>query len=564
MKREIVLSTSGGRVLTGSGLRPVAGNSEFGVGAKVFILDNAILGQKRTQARRKPFAIETVTTQPPLPVVGYKFASGTTMYYTDLELNLLREEQIPVPVDGTQLLAHTYNERAEYLIWFVDSRCIIQKDGETIADFVSVFAEKPFESDGYVDDDGRLIWGASIIDYDTVFIASYDNNVLAGQKTILRTEVEAAYRARMEQIANTATVSTTVTPGQTYTEVFPFVSIDVFPSVLHHAEYIGVTLESDYISASKGQGEVVDYFNSGGLSSASSYATIYANVNMYQYGQNKDGSYTDHSYSSILVASHLRNAVIYDIANGAVVEEMQVHEDASYASDSETLYSHVEVDSIGEPEPTTAVVISEQSRGNTVSGFALRSPDFQSQYFSYHGTINVPVTVTALTGENAGQSRTGWITSVFAPPVQPVWFDFATAWDNVPVDGDTYTFNIRRGFITDTYTMGSIAATVYVTEIQNITEPKIVAPIGNEYAIQKGLKMENVYGWVSPSRWLLYGGQECVELNPYSNSGAWYTAPASLTGLADGQAIKADGASVSTSETQLYSILTKRFTGVTI
>lgn len=108
---------------------------------------------------------------------------------------------------------------------------------------------------------------------------------------------------------------------------------------------------------------------------------------------------------------------------------MQVHEDASYASDSETLYSHVEVDSIGDPEPTTAVVMSVQSRANTESGFTLMSQDFQSQYFLYYGTTNVPVAVTALTGENAGQSRTGWITSVFThqSSVQPVWFDFATA-----------------------------------------------------------------------------------------------------------------------------------------
>ena len=554
---EIVQSVENGRIITNKGVRRAAGNALIRVGSAVTVMGDMVIGWRR-RAGYVPGAP---------PQETYRLASSDlTMYIVNSAFEIIRTETIIPPVDGAQLLAHTYNERAEYLIWFVDSRCIIQKDGETIADFVSVFAEKPFESDGYVDDDGRLIWGASIIDYDTVFIASYNNNVLAGQKTILRTEVEAAYRARMEQIANTATVSTTVTPGQTYTEVFPFVSIDVFPSVLHHAEYIGVTLESDYIRASKGQCEVVDYFNSGGLSSASSYATIYANVNMYQYWQNNDGSYTDHSYSSILVASHLRNAVIYDIANGAVVEEMQVHEDASYASDSETLYSHIEVDSIGAPEPTTAVVISVQGHANTESGFAVGPQDFESQYFLFYGTTDVPVTVTALTGENAGQSRTGWITSVFThqSPVQPVWFDFATAWDNVPVDGDTYTFNIRRGFITDTYTMGSIAATVYVPEIQNITEPKIVAPIGNEYAIQKGLKMENVYGWVSPSRWLLYGGQECVELNPYSNSGAWYTAPASLTGLADGQAIKADGANVSTSETQLYSILTKRFTGVTI
>lgn len=176
MKREIVLSTSGGRILTGSGLRPVAGNSEFGTGAKVFVLDNAILGQKRTQARRKPFEIDTVTIPPPISDTGYKLATtALKMLYFNTDFELQRQEDIAPPVEGATLKIHCYNDTAEFFVWFIDGRCIIEKDGDTIADFTSEFPSVPAEADAYISG-GDLIWVASTSDV----IADYVNGTFTG------------------------------------------------------------------------------------------------------------------------------------------------------------------------------------------------------------------------------------------------------------------------------------------------------------------------------------------------------------------------------------------------
>lgn len=176
MKREIVLTTSGSRILTGSGLRPVAGNLGFGAGALVFILDGVALGQQRPQGRRKPFAIETVTTPPPISDTGYKLATtALKMLYFNTDFELQRQGDIAPPVESAVLKIHCYNDTAEFFVWFIDGRCIIEKNGETIADFTSEFPSVPAEADAYISG-GNLIWVASTGDV----IADYVNGTLTG------------------------------------------------------------------------------------------------------------------------------------------------------------------------------------------------------------------------------------------------------------------------------------------------------------------------------------------------------------------------------------------------
>lgn len=105
---------------------------------------------------------------------GYHFADAAAlkMYYTDAELTkLTKTTDISRPEeDGNaeaSLLLHCYSKAAEYFVWLIapaesgaGCRCLVQRNGKTIQDFISVFPALPSVSDAEVDAAGLLQWVA--------------------------------------------------------------------------------------------------------------------------------------------------------------------------------------------------------------------------------------------------------------------------------------------------------------------------------------------------------------------------------------------------------------------
>lgn len=163
---ERVISISGSRVQTDQGMRRCAGNAPVAVGDMVTVVGNLIIGWVRRAARR-PVA--------EVPPKYYRFASAEELKMYNLDYNFadMGTEDIPRPTEDTQeeaaLLLHCYNEYAEYLVWFIGSRCLIQRDSVTVADFISVFPSDETRwhlgCDGYIDDDQNLVWAGAYTNY---------------------------------------------------------------------------------------------------------------------------------------------------------------------------------------------------------------------------------------------------------------------------------------------------------------------------------------------------------------------------------------------------------------
>ncbi len=569
MKREIVLSTSGGMVLTGSGLRPVAGNSEFGTGAKVFILDNAILGQKRTQARRKPFAIETVTTQPPLPVVGYKFASGTTMYYTDLDLNLLREEQIPVPVDGAQLLAHTYNERAEYLIWFVDARCIIQRDGETIADFISEFYYAPDEIDAYVDDNDDLIWGAAGEGAGIVTMAVYKNGSVTKTASYSEEQVESNFAERQTARMQARPFTATIAPSTTEVTTEPAFTFTGLSGVVYDVQHDSFRLYSNplWSTGSIGSTILFDLFSADAFACVSAEATGYIYQRVSGTERNSSGVDVATSRETVQAVGQLRATTVFRSSTGEIISEWQQLDSGAWVDHYATYHDRVLVDFADNPTDINMFTVTFNWQ-NTASVFKVQAPSLGATYkYIEHGFMNVPFSVRGGDGANKDAERTGVVTGFGVAAGTPILtLTFSQPWDYLPADGDVFIAEFRLGTLTVERGYADIDAAITPDNYQNDSGKTIITNRGNGYSTIKDPKIENVFGWVSFSGAMFYNGQKIHDAQYYSLlDGAWMTEDGKAVGVAGYEIIKAEGATVTLIEPQFNpSVATKRFTEVTI
>jgi hypothetical protein len=196
---------------TQAGPAPIVGNNRIVPGQVYAMIDGHLIS--RIAQQRKIITTYPAGTGPVIITGKYRFADAVNlkMYYVTKDLQTIAlVKDIVRPVESAELLLHCYNASAEYLVWFVGARCIIQKDGETIADFTSVFADTPDRSDAYIDNNEKLQWVAAT-KYPIV-LATYDNGALVNSCTDYASRAmaklnESAYNAQTIRNAQRASVS---------------------------------------------------------------------------------------------------------------------------------------------------------------------------------------------------------------------------------------------------------------------------------------------------------------------------------------------------------------------
>lgn len=421
-----------------------------------------------------------------VPDAGYNFADSNKLkiYHTNIAISKPVKSMIPInpPVAGAALLLHCYDKSSRYFVWFIGSRCFITKNGTTIADFTSAFADAPIESDAYIDSDGNLIWGAAGQSGDIVTVAKYQNGTLQSQRSYSEEIIEAAFESIMRQKLADVSYSATVTPGTPTTQTEVYYSDSPSDGVVYQSNYDGVGISGESYSfdayASIGVSRIFDFVNCDSLQSIESFGSVYIQAHVAAWSaENGDESY----YSGGLV-THLRNVAVRRISDGAIIAELQEQQ-----------------------EPFVETV----------------------------SAVDYATTVTDATGA---------------------------------FDEERQQYPITR---TINQTLCSVEITASLPSINTDTQAAISTDIGNGYVVKNRLKIENVFGWVSPVGWVERSGnppKKIYDAPQYNKlSGAWRAGrlnTAEALGVAGGKVltIRQDSVTESTPPIDFSTVVTKRFT----
>lgn len=576
MRREIVRSVSGGRILTGSGLRVVAGNTDFGVGSQVFIFDGVALGQRRTQGRPRVFELPAAQPAPVLPLF-YHFAdaSALKMYYVDADFaEVVRVDDITPPAIGAVLALHCYNEATEYLVWFVDSRCIIEQNGETVADFTSVFAEAPEKCDAYIDGYGNLIW-AGAQDVTEVTMAVYENGTVTKNATYSDATIEEEYLERILERAVAVTFTATATPYDQVTDIYETFSTIPRNMVVYRANYqecvistAGWGISGD---ATVYGGHVFDLFNADVIIPVYSWATPFITAKIVAEGVSQLDPLTisDQTYEAGGINPIIDNTTLARKNNGVIIAEMQTGEDGTLEMTlSNQRYSTLATEQYeAEPEIFYGTAFAVTNYPVADSGFWLSIPSISSGWSITDVAVQYPFVVIGDSGENSGVTREALMRFANIGSVAEVYLLFSSPWPHTPVAGDVFHFSMYRGAITIENTECDLHIAASYPEIDYDSGISVETSLGNGYSIAQRPKIETVLGWVSTTGQLNYGGTKIYSAHMYSAlSGAWKTAPQEAVGVANGEIIIASEATVQTIDSPFSpkSIVTKRFAGVNL
>jgi hypothetical protein len=587
MRIEQIMSLSGGRVQTQSGLHDMAGNAAVAPGQTVLVFDGHVIGLQRPQNKRP------VWVSPPEVETGIKYyhfadSSALKMYYVDKSfLAIVRMADITPPDSSAKLILHCYNEDHEYLVWMWEPastgakcRCLIQKDGATLADFTSVFPVMPGQnvfpavsrySDAYIDDDGNLLWVAGCAAYidsvDTFVLAKYSNGDLNASKMYTPTNCIELAKTHMEnQITATlnATVLTMVNEESTTSTV---------TGAKARGGYYGEVYELEYTGSG-----ILDNYKSSGASYYSEYVfdlwglDVYIKINgsaAGAYGYILDITSRD-SWTGSAETSQIKipcpviseNAnLVYSAKNESLVAEY-----TALGNSSDTWAQTG-------TNPKSIVVTTEYTEDGIIQGTVTGTPttiSFDVLLYIPSGvnfTDATHCTVKITSGANQGESRVVRGCNVTNSVITGI--NFSTAWDYIPESGTTFNIEVAIGTGTTVEQITQYTGTcTQLPVITNNASPSAV-DLGNDYSAQTGISeinatTQNVY----PVPRIKYSGDTIYELNQsgntnYATDGAWLSASKKLTGLLPGDiaVLKADGSAVTTSDFSLFSnIVTKRFT----
>lgn len=114
MRREIIIRTSGGRVLTGNGLLPVAGNVGFKPGEAVYVFDGHLIGQQRTQGRPKVYISSVAPTPQASEFLRTDFLFAARIF--DLESNWEKPDRWSLYLIKCHLSGDTLSEVSRYQV----------------------------------------------------------------------------------------------------------------------------------------------------------------------------------------------------------------------------------------------------------------------------------------------------------------------------------------------------------------------------------------------------------------------------------------------------------------
>ena len=503
---------------------------------------------------------------------GYRLASAYELKMMTVDkdsMEIISEEAIERPVENAQLLAHTYNENVEYLIWFVDSRCIIQKDGETIADFASAFYSVPNEIDAYVDDNDDLIWGAAGEGAGIVTMADYKNGSVTKTASYSEEAIEAEYAERIRQRAAAVQYSAWAGSSSQITNTWAFCSTIPRNFEIYRMDYAGLNVsQKPYLltgDASVASGAIFDLFNADALIPVYSYGTVFVQVHNAAYGvsYNDPLNFSDQSYDSGGQAVQVANVTIFRFSDGALIAETQQQSEGTEETVLTRQWFSQRVSEAYDATPTeiTGYVVTNANVPITNSSFCLDFTGIAGQIVT--GIMQKHrFDVTGKAGENNGVVRSGIVTGVVSAPGRVVYsVAFDSSWPEIPEPGNFFGIEMYFGVQTEVRTEGDLHLTTIIPSFEYNNGAAITTDLGNGYATRRVQTVGNVYGWVSLAGELLYNGQKIHDAQEQNFlDGAWKTEDGKAVGVAGYEIIKADGAEVKLIEPQYNpNVATRRF-----
>ena len=555
--QERVVSISGSRVQTDQGMRRCAGNAPIAVGDSVVVVGGLIMGWVRRWANRP----QTIAPK------HYRFADAQElkMRRVDEYFVEIGAEDIPRPAEDTGsaavLVLHCYNESTEYLVWFIESRCIIQKDGATVADFESVFPPDEYvyfdEADGYINDSGDLIWGVyknytpDGAGHSVVKLFVYENGTVTSSLEFAPYDYEAALETRT--LARAAAVNFSWSIVSTEDEVVEISEVyqgTAYTGYLYQASFDGCSIDESSIDAycSTGGSMAADvlggdmYVPEYGFGSVFIVADVDAQI--LKFG----GTWVDDSFTLGVETLQTVNTTVFRQSDRGVFAEKQ--EDLNTDSEHRVALSLSAYIEAGGAVSSAGSVTADAPI--SASGFGLYFGQGCGEVGGYQATL------TGKSGANIGVTRSGsisWVSKGYA------YYEFSTNWPHSPAAGDQF----EGTFYVSTYTWREQYGTLRLTAsfASNPKEPEpIMTSVGNNYSLAKILKIESAYGFVSQRGELHYEGNKIYESPPnYILNGAWLTAPGKAIGLTTTALVVASEGDIEEPSPPLdpSSIVTKRF-----
>ncbi|GBG57295.1 hypothetical protein SPFL3102_02661 [Sporomusaceae bacterium FL31] len=568
MRMERINKIVGSRYITESGAKRTIGNFDPQVGDFVWTHGDVIFGHQAPQN----------TARPVIHPKQYKFADSHSlmMYYTNINITRVEKTKPIIPPDlSAKLLLHCYNKSIEYLVWIWPTdddlcKCLIQRNGVAIEEFISVYPAVPECSDAYIDDDGNLIWVAetnTYIDESVFILAKYSNNTLIDSRLFTYSLLKSAMENDIANIMNTAYDNTTITTSnqQETTEVYTCcISPNTVFGIEYEAKYDSKqALPDSLYRYASFYTYIVDLWN------LDMYVLLGGNGN-YQAGIHTaattydrfTGEPTDNSYLSgeyLLIAAELTRR--YKSSDSSVVAESQIIDPNNLSMTTSHQYSF-----------TSTLV---RTGSGSISGHVVyddvmitKTMFTASISFSTDQADLAQCVLTFTSGPNQGKSRT-----IDLPPYYGsggiFYLRFNSAWDYTPLINDTFSISVAFATRTITEITADFTFTVSGLESSIVNEsPDILTDLGSGYqvkqvmlAIGNGYEPEFTWEIDYNSEKIFDGGNAYVSMQPK----AWCVKNNALTGLLpeSGRVIKAKELSVVTTEAvaNLFNnnIVTKRF-----
>lgn len=574
ISQEIVTAVSGTYVYTEQGRRRCAGNELFAVGDAVTVIGSLVVGWRRRASASLPAVDDQY----------YRFADAGAlkMYYLDTGFSaIVQTDGIAQPVDETTqetidatLVLHCYNADAEYLVWFAEPesgdyyRCIIQKDGETIADFMSVFTDIPSSgfTDAYIDGSGHLVWVAAYLDSGSYIatMAKYANGNLVESKTYDAAAAEAALIKEIDDRYDPAAAAVTGTVSniqrtQTTTAMIARADIAIGKYVEETDLGMKVTKSGTFASASGNNG-IFDLWALDWIVPVSGNGTWIAKYTIHHDQWNNDGSLFA-SYDSSPASAWLEVGAAGNYSfSRAAFDSLLLAPDNPTIVDENTEILYLSNYTV---EKTSSENLSS-SVSNAISATSFKFDWTGASRAFWNGPTGCVLTFTS--GPNAGQSKT---ISSHSVNLGVFTVNFGSAWGTAPAAGDTFTLAVAYIDFYSDESLADITLTASCPAADQGDASTATTDFGNGFSAVVAMAKvsgDAIYGSFGyPTQDIQYDGASAYPTSARPQSyfpfGAWGPGCGLLINF-DNKVLVGSGSGASVSEFNLFNgTVTKRFVG---
>lgn len=513
----------------------------------------------------------------PVNVVRFANSFSLMMYHTDNNITkIIKNEPITPPDLFAKLLLHCYNKSIEYLVWMWPAsddlcKCLIQRNGVAIDEFISVYPAIPEYSDAYIDAAGSLIWVAeanAYIDGESVYVmAKYSNDILINSKSYTYASLVSSMESNIADRLFTAyeNTSITTTNHQETTEISTWsVSPNIAFGTIYESQYNGKQAGSSLYNSANFYNYIVDLWNLDIYASLTGYGNYLVGKHMAAIEYDRfTGEPIDSSYLAgvdLNIRLELRRR--YKSSDDSVVAEWQ---NINPDSLSKTVNARYSTDITVAPNGSGA--ISGYVGDSDGKGKITRTGFISTISYSTDGIDLAQCVLKFTSGPNAGKFRT-----ITSPPSSfgggnTHYLSFDSEWDYTPLVGDTFTIDVAIATRTTVETMADFNYLISDFESTLVNEsPDILTNLGDRYTVRQELAAIES-GYAPEFKWeldynsekIFDGGNAYVCIQPK----AWCIKNNTLIGVLpeSGTVIKAQELSEVTTEAGLFygNIVTKRF-----